>query len=50
MTMQTTWGAKTIDRAVDSPSTIRIDASDMEMDGFIDDTFSEYRERSAVHT
>ena len=41
MRMQTTWGAKTIDRAVESPSTIRIGASDMEMDGFIDDTFSE---------
>ena len=50
MTMQTTWGAKTIDRAVESPSTIRIGASDMEMDGFIDDTFSEYRQRSVVRT
>ena len=48
MRMQTTWGAKTIDRAVGSPSTIRIGASDMEMDGFIDDTFSEYRRRSVV--
>ena len=50
MRMQTTWGAKTIDRAVESPSTIRIGASDMEMDGFIDDTFSEYRQRSVVRT
>ena len=48
MRMQTTWGAKTIDRAVESPSTIRIGASDMELDGFIDDTFSEYRQRSVV--
>ena len=48
MRMQTTWGAKIIDRVVDSPSTIRIGASDMEMDGFIDDTFSEYRRRSVV--
>ena len=48
MRMQTTWGAKTIDRAVGSPSTIRIGASDMEMNGFIDDTFSEYRRRSVV--
>ena len=48
MKMQTTWGAKTIDRAVDAPSTIRIGASEVEMDGFIDDTFSEYRQRSVV--
>ena len=48
MRMQTTWGAKTIDEVVDSASTIRIGASDMEMDGFIDDTFSEYRQRSVV--
>ena len=48
MKIQSTWGAKTIDRAVDSPSTIRVGASDMEMDGFIDDTFSEYRQRSVV--
>lgn len=48
MRMQSTWGAKIIDSAVDSPSTIRIGASDMEMDGFIDDTFSEYRKRSVV--
>ena len=48
--MQTTSGLRTINEAFDSPSTIRIDASDMEMDGFIDDTFSEYRERSAVRT
>ena len=48
--MQTTSGLQAINEALDSPSTIRIDASDMEMDGFIDDTFSEYRERSAVRT
>ena len=48
MRMQTTWGAMTIDRAVDGPSTIRIGASDMELDGFIDDTFSEYRQRSVI--
>jgi len=48
MNIQSTWGAKTIDRAVDSPSTIRVGASDMEMDGFIDDTFGEYRQRSVV--
>ena len=48
--MQTTSGLPAINEALDSPSTIRIDASDMEMDGFIDDTFSEYRERSAVRT
>ena len=48
MKMQTTWGAKTIDRAVDAPSTIRVGVSDMEMEGFIDDTFSEYRQRSVV--
>ena len=46
--MQTTSGLLAINEALDSSSTIRIDASDMEMDGFIDDTFSEYRERSAV--
>ena len=48
MRIRSTWGAKIIDRAVDSSSTIRIGASDMEMDGFIDDTFSEYRRRSVV--
>ena len=48
--MQTTSGLQAINEALDSASTIRIDASDMEMDGFIDDTFSEYRERSAVRT
>ncbi len=48
--MQTTSGLQSINEALDSLSTIRIDASDMEMDGFIDDTFSEYRERSAVRT
>ena len=48
--MQTTSGLREINEALDSPSTIRIDASDMDMDGFIDDTFSEYRERSAVRT
>ena len=48
--MQTTSGLQAINAALDSPSTVRIDASDMEMDGFIDDTFSEYRERSAVRT
>ena len=50
MDVQTTWGAQLIAQHVDSPSTIRIDASDMELDGFIDDTFSEYRERSVVRT
>ena len=50
MDVQTTWGAKLIAQHVDAPSTIRIDASDMELDGFIDDTFSEYRERSVVCT
>ena len=48
--MQTTSGLQAINEALDSPSTIRIDASQMEMDGFINDTFSEYRERSAVRT
>lgn len=48
MRMQTTWGAKTIDGVVDAPSTLRIGASEMEMDGFIDDTFGEYRQRSVV--
>ena len=48
--MQITSGLQAINEALDSPSTIRIDASDMEMDGFIDDTFSEYRQRSAVRT
>ena len=46
--MRTIWGAKTIDWAVNLPSTIRVGASSMEMDGFIDDTFSEYRQRSVV--
>ncbi len=48
--MQTTSGLRVINEALDSASTIRVDASDMEMDGFVDDTFSEYRERSVVRT
>ena len=48
--MQTTSGLQAINAALDSTSTVRIEASDMEMDGFIDDTFSEYRERSALRT
>ena len=48
--MQTTWGAKLIDRVVDGSSTIKINAGDMELDGFVDDTFSEYRRRSVVRT
>ena len=48
--MQTTSGLRAINEALESASTIRVDASDMEMDGFVDDTFSEYRERSAVRT
>ena len=50
MSMRTTWGAKLIDRLVDAPDTIRIDAGDTELRGFIDDTFSEYRRRSVVRT
>ena len=50
MDVQTTWGAKLIAQHVDAPSTIRVNASDMDLDGFIDDTFSEYRERSVVRT
>ena len=48
--LQTTWGAKLIAEQLDSPSTLKIDASDMILDGFLDDTFTEYRERSAVQT
>ena len=50
MDVQTTWGAKLIARHVDAPSTIRVNVSDMDLEGFIDDTFSEYRERSVVRT
>ena len=50
MNVQTTWGAKLIAQHVDAPSAIRINASDMDLDGFVDDTFSEYRERSVVRT
>ena len=50
LTMHTTTGLQVINEALDAPSTIRIDASDMGMDGFMDDTFSEYRQRSAVRT
>lgn len=50
MDVQTTWGATLIAQHVDAPSTIRINASDVDLDGFIDDTFSEYRERSVVRT
>ncbi len=50
MNVQTTWGARLIAQHVDAPSAIRINASDMDLVGFIDDTFSEYRERSVVRT
>ena len=50
MRMQTTWGLPLIDEALDHPSTIRIDASDAELDGFSDDTSTEYRQRSVVRT
>ena len=48
MRAQTTWGSGLIDRLLDDPSTIRVDASDMELDGFVDDIFTEYRRRSVV--
>ena len=48
--LQTTWGAKLIAEQLDSPPTLKIDASDMMLDGFLDDTFTEYRDRSAVQT
>ena len=50
MDVQTTWGAKLVAQHVNAPSTIRINASDMDLEGFTDDTFSEYRERSVVRT
>jgi hypothetical protein len=48
MSMRTTWGAKLIDRLVDAADTIKIEANEMELHGFVDDTFSEYRRRSVV--
>lgn len=50
MRMQTTWGLRLIDEVLNDSSTIRIDASDAELDGFSDDTSSEYRRRSVVRT
>ena len=50
MRMQTTWGLRLINEVLNHPSTIRIDASDTELDGFSDDTSSEYRQRSVVRT
>ena len=50
MRMQTTWGLRLIDEVLGHPSTIKIDASDAELDGFSDDTSTEYRQRSVVRT
>lgn len=50
MKIQTTWGPKIIGEILAHPSTIKIDSSDMILDGFLDDTFTEYRERSVVRT
>ena len=50
MRMQTTWGLRLIKEVLNHPSTIRTDASDTELDGFSDDTSSEYRQRSVVRT
>ena len=50
MGTQTTWGAKLIAKHVGAPTTEKINASDMKLDGFIDDTFSEYRERCVIRT
>ena len=50
MRMQTTWGLRLIDEVLSHPSTIKIDASDAELDGFSDDTSTEYRQRSVVRT
>ena len=50
MRMQTTWGLPLINEALDHPSTVKIDASDTELDGFSDDTSTEYRQRSVMRT
>ena len=44
MKVQTTWGLRVINQLLRDPSTIRIGASDMELDGFEDDHRTEYRE------
>ena len=46
--MLTTWGLKTIDQVLARPSTVKVDASDMTLDGFLDDTVTEHRRRSVV--
>lgn len=50
MGIQTTWGVKLIAKYVDSPSTVKINASDMKLEGYVDDTETEYRNRSVVRT
>ncbi len=50
MHVQTTWGLRLINEALNQPSAIKIDASDMTLDGFRDDTRSEYRQRSVLRT
>ena len=48
MKTQTIWGVRAIDEALSRPSTIRIGASGMTLEGFADDTKTEYRRRSVV--
>ena len=50
MKVQTTWGLRLINDTLNHPSTLKIDASDMRLDGFRDDIRSEYRQRSVVRT
>ena len=50
MRTQTTWGLNLINEVLDDPSTIKVDASDMTLHGFCDDTMSEYRQRSVILT
>ncbi|MBT3267896.1 fibronectin type III domain-containing protein [Candidatus Poribacteria bacterium] len=50
MRVHTTWGLRAIGAALSRPDAVTLDASDMELDGFVDDTRSEYRQRSVTRT
>ncbi|MAF09917.1 hypothetical protein CMK11_05635, partial [Candidatus Poribacteria bacterium] len=50
MRVHTTWGLQSIDAALSRPDAVVLDASDLELDGFVDDTRSEYRQRSVTRT
>ena len=50
MDVQTTWGLQAVNVALSRPNAVTLDASDLDLDGFVDDTRSEYRQRSVTRT